>query len=203
MKFLEKPKETPAAFNALQYARDSTTILGLLQSQQSGFCAYSEKWLQSLDSVHVEHYDPRLKKTATDGFHNWYAVVGKINGRRVRKKLKPFLPLPSPWKADTQRRIIFDSDIFAPLNPGDDKMRRLIAFVRANDPLTVEQRQAHIELVASLLEWKSHAELRDYMLQHPVLFSFPSALESKLGLPVFEWIKSHLAKSLESRAEDA
>ena len=202
MRFLRKQDQASAAFDGLQYGPDTPAIRELLLVGQKGFCAYTEKFREPLDSIDVEHFDPRLKHTPDDSCANWFAVIGKINQRRARK-IDRFLPLPDPGSDDVQRRITFDHGEFCPVDSGDEEIERLIRYIRANDELTVQQRDAHAKRIADLQTWMSPEELKSHLIENPALLSFPSALESKLGLPVFEWIESHFAKSLECRAKDA
>ncbi len=186
MRFLRKSEEIPAGFEGLEYPRDQKGILRELLAGQKGFCAYSEKFFEPLDSPNVEHFDPRIK--GADDFRNWYAVVGKINGRRARK-IDSYLPLPAPGSADVQSRIKYEDGEFRPVNDEDVEIENLIRFVRANDELTVKHRESHVRRMADLREWKSEAELHFHLSRHPQDLSFPTALEHALGIPAFNLIE--------------
>lgn len=188
MRFLLKPDGVPVAFAGLRYGPDSAAIRENLMRVQQNFCAYSEKHLQNLDSVDIEHFDPRIKGTAEDGFRNWYAALGKINGRRRRRVLPEEL-FPDPGTADIQARIKYEDGQFQAVDPLDEEIESLIRFIRANDELTLSHRAAHVSRIADIRKWKTQAELHEYLLKHPAELSFPSALESELGIPAFELIR--------------
>lgn len=188
MRFLLKPDGVPDAFVGLRYGPDSPEIRENLLSVQQTFCAYSEKYLKELDSVDIEHFDPRLKSTPGDGFRNWYAVVHKINGRRQRK-VPPETVLPDPGTTGIQDRIKYEDGQFQAVESVDEEIEDLILFIRANDELTMRHRASHVSRIADLRRWKTEEELNEYLLTHPEELSFPSALESELGIPAFELIR--------------
>jgi len=201
MRFLQKPGETPAEFEGLHYSNKShrARIRKLLVAVQRGFCAYSERRLgEQLDAEEVEHFNDGKKGEADDGFHNWYAVLRKVNQLKMGKHWLDYQPLPAPHTNEVQQRIEYGGGMFCPRNPDDEPVRNLIKFTGANDYPVVEDRRNHI----SRLRWyKSVLPEQEFlkMFQNdPPQLSFPSALEHELGIPAFA-----LIEELQADAEGA
>jgi hypothetical protein len=85
MNFLHKDGAAVEQYGDLRYPQDSEEARDALIGLQKGFCAYSERHLKPLDSVEVEHFDPRKKNTPADGFNNWHAVIRWMNAHKFRR----------------------------------------------------------------------------------------------------------------------
>jgi hypothetical protein len=79
---------------------------------QRGFCAYSERYVRETDAADVEHFDPRLKGHAEDGYRNRYATLAWMNRHKPRD-IHRFLPILPP-DSDLALRIKYQSGLFAP-----------------------------------------------------------------------------------------
>jgi hypothetical protein len=81
MKFLSKSKESIILAEGLVYRQNSSKnnhrLKEMLMVEQKGYCAYTEKYLQPLDSVEVEHLD--AAKKYADDYYNYYAVIRNAN----------------------------------------------------------------------------------------------------------------------------
>jgi len=79
MRYFKKQNTSAIISGNLMYdnVADRTKIRQILIKEQSGFCAYSERYIKHTDSVDIEHFDPRKKSTAEDGYYNWYAALAK------------------------------------------------------------------------------------------------------------------------------
>ena len=129
MNFLRK-EITQIAQNAeLHYPKDRDKSVEILIRLQKGFCAYSERYLKPLDSVELEHFDPRKKNTATDGFTNWHAVIRWMNAHKARS-IEKFQPLPdiTSWVPD---RVWYEHGQFV-CREEDQEARNLIDFLGVN-----------------------------------------------------------------------
>ena len=188
MRYLEKPAVAPEGFAGLNYGRHAPAIRTRLVQVQRGLCAYSEKVFQTLDAVEVEHFDPRKKGTDADDFFNWYAVLRVLNLRK-RRRIENFEPLPEPGTPELQSRIKYEDGEFRPVQENDMEVKRLIEFILANDELTYTQRANHLRSISELRETMTEEKLLDYLRRHPENLSFPTALETELGIPAFSLIE--------------
>ncbi|MEZ4674268.1 MAG: hypothetical protein R2932_08510 [Caldilineaceae bacterium] len=76
MRYLRKLPESRITREAWRYETDShrPKIRAELLIEQRGYCAYTERYVNPLDSCDIEHFDNRLKGQPEDGYWNWYAV---------------------------------------------------------------------------------------------------------------------------------
>lgn len=81
MKFLTKKATSTILAENITYKKNvgenNKKLKNLLITEQFNFCAYTEKYLEPLDSVEVEHFNPSLKYH--DNYYNYYAVVRNAN----------------------------------------------------------------------------------------------------------------------------
>lgn len=85
MNFLPKDNSRTASYRDFRYPKDRDEAVQALTTLQKGYCAYSERYLKPLDSVELEHFDPRKKGTPEDGFENWHAVIRWMNAHKSRR----------------------------------------------------------------------------------------------------------------------
>lgn len=99
MKFLRKDAAQIAQYPGLRSSntRERNIAVTVLVQLQKGFCAYSERYLKPLDSIELEHFDPRKKNKETDGISNWHAVIRWMNAHKARK-IEDYEPLPDITK---------------------------------------------------------------------------------------------------------
>ena len=90
MKFLSKNADSKILKEGLVYrAKGSNTVLrNLLIEEQKNYCAYTEKFLQPLEQVDVEHFNSAKKGTPEDNYYNYYAVQELVKYFRGIQKIK-------------------------------------------------------------------------------------------------------------------
>lgn len=188
MRFLPKDQAALAAHAGLSYTSraDRRQAVALLQSLQWGFCAYSERRLKPLDSVHIEHFNPDLKGTPQDSILNWHAVIGWMNQHKPRR-IEDFLPLPdiSTWSFS---RVRYERGEFVCSEPDDVPTQNLIRFLGVNRPEVFAERRGHVEHLRRLQAMLGSEEFADLVSSSLDDLNFPTALEAELGLPVMDWI---------------
>ncbi len=193
MRFLPKSPDDLEAHRDLRYPGDRAQARRLLLEWQRGFCAYSERYLKPLDSVEVEHFDPRLKGTERDGIANWHAVIRWMNSHKARK-IKDFEPLPNPstWDPD---RVVYRRGLFACRDESDEETRNLIEFLGVNKPEVYQERTNHVAMIRKLRDWCSgdDNQFEELLTESPENLAFPSALHHELGIPAFDLIARTIA----------
>jgi len=191
MRFLLKSSPGLAPYVNLRYLNrsDRETALARLVALQSGFCAYSERYLRPLDSCEIEHFDPRIKGTDQDNIFNWHAVLRWMNAHKARK-IEPFLPLPDTDDVSLDRRIRYDHGEFV-CDSSDAEARNLIEFLGVNRPEVTKERSDHVQRVRKLRDLcaGSGDDFEEFLLDSPEDLSFPSALEGDLEIPAFALIR--------------
>jgi len=90
MKFLSKNSNSSILKNNLVYRDTNPPKNKLLKEEllkeQFNFCAYTEKYIQHLDSAEVEHFNSALKNN--DNYFNYYAVLRSANQYKKDEKYK-------------------------------------------------------------------------------------------------------------------
>src|SRR5690606_33497693 len=129
--------------------------------------AYSERFIKSTDSVHIEHFDGRLKPTEEDGYKNWYGVMAWFNEHKP-KKIDPFLPILEPFSDDLKQRIKYEDGIYKIIREVDDEAQNLIDYLGFNKPELFSDRQKHISRINRLLEMLDNNidSLKEELMKH-------------------------------------
>jgi hypothetical protein len=193
MKFLSKSKASVILAEGVVYRENSSKnnerLKKMLMAEQKGYCAYTEKYLQPMDSVEVEHLDA-VKKYADDYF-NYYAVIRNANLYKQDEKYKGAAFLDSLFFHDAvvvNERIGFKENVFYELDENDTAAREFIDFLNLNHPALSGQRATHLALLQSTFNdgrYDKEAIIR-YFKKHPEQLSFVTALEAGLGINLFE-----------------
>lgn len=105
MNYWTKNPKSAIKTSGLHYdsVRQRLELKRLLLTEQKGFCAYSERYIQNTDAHDVEHFDPRIKTTTADNYENWYAVRTWINNHKPKNLDKRFLPILHPKDVENGR----------------------------------------------------------------------------------------------------
>jgi|694.fasta_scaffold76131_3 hypothetical protein len=192
MNFLRKPNDQIAQHLGLRYPNDRKKAVEILMHLQKGFCAYSERYLKPLDSVELEHFDPRKKNTPNDGIENWHAVIRWMNAHKARK-IENYEPLPDLENWDSTR-VWYDRGLFV-CREDDREAHNLIEFLGVNRQEVFEERAKHIARLKNLLEKAGVKMLLEILEDSPDQMDFPSAIQAELGIAVFDLIANALGSN--------
>jgi hypothetical protein len=186
MQYLSKLTDSKIVTESLTYgtAVEKGKIRAILIQEQSEFCAYSEVYIRSVDEVHIEHFDPRLKNTPKDNYKNWYGVLAKMNTNRP-KKIGPYLPILHPSSEDLFKRIFYSDGIYQPFDLNDTEANNLIKFLDLNKQEVLEYREKHLKRIRNLRYLCGDEEifLRE-LRENKDNLSFATALQQELGIDV-------------------
>ena len=131
MKFLSKSEDSPILKRGLKYVKgDNSELRKLLLEEQKNFCAYTEKYVEHLDSVEVEHFNSSIKKN--DDYYNYYAVVRKANLYKKDEKYNGaafFDSLFFQKNFDSRIRFVPGDLVYEEINTGDTEAIDFIDFV--------------------------------------------------------------------------
>jgi hypothetical protein len=190
MNFLPKDSAKTERYSGLRYPQDRDEAVRALTALQKGYCAYSERYLKPLDSVELEHFDPREKNTEEDGFKNWHAVIRWMNAHKARR-IENFEPLPEieTWTAD---RVRYEHGFFV-CDEEDIETKNLIDFLGVNRQEVFEERANHIARIRNMRQKVGVPMLMEILSESPEQLSFPTAIEAELDIPAFDLIDRHLA----------
>ena len=157
----------------------------MLLSEQFGFCAYSERFALNTDSIHIEHFDPRLKNKNTDNYKNWYAVLAWMNEHKP-KNIEPYLPILEPSSPNLNNRIIYENGEYKAIDKGDIEANNLIKFLGLNKYELYKDRLNQIARIKSIKEsYDNEVDFYHVLANDKSNLSFITALEAEFGLNLF------------------
>lgn len=196
MKFLTKRSDSEIIKQNLVYTNNTIKnreLQQLLLHEQKNFCAYSEKYVQELESVCVEHFNAALKGTVSDNYYNYYAVLHKINIQKLDEKYRNasfmtslFFQTPNGFAS----MIRYIDGVYEEINPADEEAKELIDFLALNSPELHKQRIKHVNRLRDnfkLAGFDSKEQKLEYLRKDNDQLSFITALEIELGLDLSEF----------------
>jgi hypothetical protein len=197
MKFLPKKPQSDFLKENLTYqqnrAENNRNLLVRLLAEQQNFCAYSEKYIEDLDSVEVEHFD--ASKKYADDYYNYYAVLRKINAQKRDEAFRGnsfFKTLFFQNKTDLYARIryIKEDGVFETINIADTEAQNLIEFLGMNDDKLYRQRKNHIHRLHDIKNDAKYdnAQFQEYLKKHLKELSFITALEHEFNLHLQDFL---------------
>lgn len=174
-------------------AKNNASLRGALLKEQCGFCAYTEKFVESLDAVEVEHLDASLK--FNDDYFNYYAVLRKPNLYKKDEKYKAASFLKNRFFQDElalNQRIAYslEQNIYYEIDEKDTEARDFIDFLGFNENPLFEARLQHIKSLESFFTNWSADEISKYLKTRPKELSFITALEKAFDLTLFDLIQN-------------
>lgn len=187
MRYLRKIPDSKIVQEGWHYRTSSHRphIRRELLREQQGYCAYTERYVEPLDSCDIEHFDNRLKGQSEDDYWNWYAVHHWANMQK--RSIEQFLPILLPHDPTMAERVVYKAGQFQPVDPNDLAAKNLIAFLKWNDPTVAEYRSKFIRRVKDLrMLLNDDVLFLAYLREHPEECSFITVLEAELGLSLGE-----------------
>jgi hypothetical protein len=199
MRFLAKSVESPILIAGMVYKKngDNSPLRIALIKEQNGFCAYTEKYLEPLDSVEVEHFD--ASKKYQDDYFNYYAVIRKANRFKKDERYRgatffqtKFFHSPQVLRSRIgyQCSIRDEPGLFFAQSATDQEAKDLIDFLGCNESGLSRQRQDTMEFIRqnlALMNWPA-SKVVDYLSKHRNLLSFPTAIEAEFQIDLSDII---------------
>ncbi len=142
MKRIIKNHNSQIITSNLSYKKSNNTELSkLLLKEQKNFCAYTEEYIGINDAADIEHFNPNLKFTPNDSYHNWFMVKHKPNNLKRTNWIEPVL---HPSSEDFEERLIYFDGYFLH-KPNDVETKNLIELLNLNNEIFVKNRKKYIE----------------------------------------------------------
>ncbi len=196
MKFFSKKDDSIILTNGLVYKENRSTenlrIKEILIAEQYGFCAYTEKYFEPLDSSEVEHFDSSIKYN--DDYYNYYATLRKPNlyKKDERYKGSSFFASKFYQKQDelTKRiEYIKGEFVFEEVDMNDTEAKDFIEFLGLNNHDLLKARQSHCTRLMGIFRLArfSSEDILVYFRDHKNELSFITTLENELGLDLSEF----------------
>ena len=192
MKFLSKKSDSEILNEGIVYKLngDNSILRELLIKEQKNYCAYTEKYLQPLDQVDIEHFDATKKKLGDD-YYNYYAVITTANKYKKDEKYKGasfFKTLFFQDIKELNKRISFANNIFFEIDEEDTEAIKFIDFLGLNHPKLSEERSKHIQRMKGYFDSSSYSleKIKEYFVQYKSELSFITALNEAFDYDFME-----------------
>jgi HNH endonuclease len=140
-RIIKNPNSAVVQKNLVYKKSNNKTLSSLLLKEQKNFCAYTQEYIGIHDAVDIEHFNPNLKYTESDNYHNWFMVKHKPNQQKTTHWITPIL---HPSDEDFEEKLIYFEGYFFH-NPEDIKTKNLIDLLKLNDEIFVGLRIKYIE----------------------------------------------------------
>ncbi len=184
MKFLKKSSDSIILRNGWTYkgqSKNDQRIRLELIREQSGFCAYTERYLANTDVCEIEHFDPKIK--TKDDYYNYYAVLPWANDAKLKKLYTGSLFFQN--EGQLRRRIEYKNGRFRAIDKEDAEAAELIDFLGFNEFNLQKDRSNHLTRLRKIFEkgcGSSDEKFREYLSDHPAELSFPTAIEAEFQI---------------------
>jgi hypothetical protein len=193
MKFLSKKADSKILEQAIVYkvSGDNKMLRNLLIEEQFNYCAYTEKYLQPLEQVDVEHFDASKKGTANDDYYNYYAVITTANKYKKDKQYGGATFFQNRFyqnEQDISSRIGFSNNIFYEKDDKDAEVKDFIDFLGLNHPKLSEERSKHVQRMKNYFSNANFSleKIKEYFGKYKSELSFITALNAEFKCDFFE-----------------
>ena len=183
MKFLSKSLDSEILIQGLVYKinGDNTKLRNLLITEQKNYCAYTEKYLQPLEQVDVEHFDSAKKGTIEDNYFNYYAVITTANKYKKDEKYRGTSFFQNRFFQDhiqLNGRISFSNNIYFEMDEADIEARNFIDFLGLNHPKLSEERKKHVNRMSDHFQNANFnlEKIKEHFIKYPSELSFITAI---------------------------
>jgi len=197
MKFLSKHAASNILTQKLTYKKNADEnnrkLKELLVQEQCNFCAYTEKYLEPLDSIEVEHLNSSLKYK--DDYYNYYAVIRNANLYKQDEKYVDASFLDSLFFQNNETfsaRIGFRQNTYYEIDENDNEAIDFIDFLGLNHPTLSEQRSKHIKRLRESFSEAGYPkeDILGFFHRNKDQLSFCTAIETEFDIEVEEIIRN-------------
>jgi hypothetical protein len=165
-------------------------IADILFEEQKKFCAYTDEFISRTDAKDIEHFNPTLKDTPTDNYHNWFLVKHQWNKEKSSKWDK-FQPIIHPAASDFEERIIYLNGDYVANSEKDIEAKNLISLLQLDDAHLADKRKKYIK------RRKEHIELakmdiasyfKELIREEPFYVSYLRAIKEEFKIDIWEML---------------
>lgn len=192
MRRAHKNPQSALATGQLRYIsgnkENNKKIAEALLTEQKRFCAYTDEFISRTDAADIEHFNPQLKNTAEDNYHNWFLVKHQWNNEKSNKWDK-FQPILHPTAPDFEERIVYkDGDYIAHSNP-DQEAQNLVKLLQLDNAVLADNRKKYIKRKREEINaFAQDAEsfFTALINDDPCRIIYPRAIKEEFGIDLWE-----------------
>lgn len=186
MKRIKKCKDSEILQNNWKYKKNDSVhnrkIMKVLETEQDGFCAYTEERFSSTYARDVEHFNPHLKYTDRDSYRNWFAVSHKFNKEKSNKWAE-YQPVMHPTDLNLESRLWYEEGYYL-ARPSDQRAYNLSKYLDLNNEKLIEERKNYIKGLKAIAD---SFNLEIFLQNNPDFVRFPTAIKTEFGIDIFDF----------------
>jgi HNH endonuclease len=194
MRRILKDNNSEIIIQTLEYIEGNSTnnkkISNILYKEQRGFCAYTEEYIGRADARDIEHFNPNLKGTNTDGYFNWFLVKHQWNSEKSSKWDK-YQPVLNPTHENFNIKIIYDNGDYRVSDSADIKSINLIKLIKLDDALLADERKKYIRRKKDEIEkyGESAEDFFEILIQSDIKqISYLRAIQEEFEIDIWNMI---------------
>ena len=194
MRKVLKDDNSEIVIQNLKYIESNSTnnqnISKILFKEQKGFCAYTEEYIGRADARDIEHFNPHLKGTNTDGYSNWFLVKHQWNSEKS-SKWNDFQPILYPTDENFNNKIIYDSGDYRVANSDDIESTNLVKLIKLDDLILADERKKYIRRKKDEIEkfGQSAYDFFEILIQADIKqISYLRAIQEEFGIDIWNMI---------------
>lgn len=189
MKFFCKKNNSEILTKGLVYKKNQSAnnalIRNILIKEQFNFCAYSEKYIDELDSVEVEHFNSEIKYN--DDYYNYYAVLRKPNLWKKDESYTNALFFESLFFQNAENlnnriKYLKGEFLFEEIDVNDTEAKSFLDFLGINNHDLFVVRKNHLKRLEFIFSNLEQGQKLDYFNNHKSELSFISVIEKELDI---------------------
>lgn len=197
MKFLRKFEQSEIKKSGLIYRRNNAAnnnrLKELLLLEQKNYCAYTEKYITSLDSSEVEHFDS--SKKYKDDYYNYYAVIRSANLFKKDEKYREAKFFSTRFFQNPEslnQRIKYEDGVFYVVTTSDNEAAEFIDFIGLNHPRLYQERSNYIKRIKTIFAEANFdkGQCLNYFRSNREDLHFITAAEVELDIDLSEFYNS-------------
>jgi hypothetical protein len=194
MRRVIKSAESAILERCLTYRSGNNDELRQLSGKEQFYlCAYTETHFGTSDDAHIEHFNPTLKDTTQDNYHNWFLVKSLWN---IRKSTKwaDFQPILHPTSINLEQRILYFDGNYVAADPHDIEANNLIRLLDLDNAQLADERRRYVQSKKKQIDnlgQSAQSYFDELIAEYPEGVYFIRALEEELNLKVnFDLLKT-------------
>ncbi len=163
-------------------------IADILLSEQKMFCAYTDEYISRTDAKDIEHFNPTLKDTDQDSYHNWFIVKHQWNKEKSEKWDK-FQPILHPTALDFEERIIYLQGDYVVKTTNDIEAQNLSDLLKLDDIHLANNRKKYIARKKDEIALDGNGANHFFatlLNAEPCQIKYTRAIKEEFGIDVWE-----------------
>jgi len=190
MRHVKKKGDSIIISKSLTYIEngDNRKLRDELLIEQNQLCAYTETYLGRTDQKDIDHFNPLLKSTDADSYHNWF-LCKAIWNREKGSKWDKYQPVLHPTDELLESKIFYYDGNYILEDLNDLPSKNLVKLLKLDDADLAADRKKYIERLRQDAQRCGEAvenHVKSLLQTNPERVYFIRAIEEEFGFKVFE-----------------